>query len=109
MAHQPWHQPQWGLGGRPNRSTFGGLLTTPMQLPAAVESLSDETEEERKAKKDKLWDNWGETATDVGQQIYKNAGGTVGLETGPREWQPMMNLGMGRQQYGGRSPRRRYA
>ena len=106
MAHQPWHQPQWGLGGRPNRSTFGGLLTTPMQLPVAVESLSDETEEERKLKKDKLWGNIGETAQGIGTGMFEHFGGTVGLETGPREQPPMMNLGMGRQ-YGGR--RRRYA
>ena len=102
MAHQPWHQPQWGLGGRPDRSTFGGLLTTPMQLPAAVESLSDETEEERKLKKKKLWGDIGETAQGIGVGMFEHFGG-AGLETGPREWQPMTmtNLGMGRQQYGG--------
>ena len=126
MAHAQWHTqlPQYGspgFGSAVSNRLRGqaappGLLSVRSRLSGMKpESPSDvsrlvETEEERKAKKlkkDKLWGNWGETAQGIGKGMFEHFGGTVGLETGPREQPPMMNLGMGRQQYGGR--RRRYA
>jgi len=102
MAHQPWHQPRWGLGGRADAEQFRsqGLLGGSFTLPDDLQVV--ETEEEKR-----LRELREEQERDQRNALASGFGRASEMLLAPREWQPMANLGLspGYAALGGRSGR----